>query len=338
MNCLNCGNSINPDDKFCQVCGARIPKHNLTSDPINANHNVEHSETMHDRHLQKKGNKNAIIIITALIVALSAVGSVLYFGLAHKDEETLWSTCELSRDLSDVRKYLEEYPNGDHHLQAQQLYDYLIGEKTEWEQAQSSHNIDYLRAFIKKYPSGKYFSQARDLLDDELWNSSIELNTKDAFYAYINEFPTGKHISEARNRFDEMRRAELTINERNEVKHTVERFLSGLESWQVHEMLSTCNTEMDSFMGKSNANQYDVIEYFNAYRESDIDSIHFNSLAVDVKKSMTEDNLPQYDVVFTVTRNFTRKDIEKGTIALMKGHAKLDAYYRFNELTLDKMP
>ena len=345
MRCNNCGKPLSPDDTYCPYCGAKVYYHN--SDPASDagyRHETDYGGTNnyqdyrnYNHHSDNGNGKSWLIIAVAVIVALAIVGGALYLGMSHQDEESLWAQCEQSQELADYKKYMDEYPDGTHFADAKLMYTNLINEKSMWEQVQSSNDEFQLRTFIKNHPNSKYLAKAKDLLDDVMWNSVLEKNSRQAIQDYMREFPNGKHIGEARSRFEEMRRAELTIEERERVKSSVQQFLSGLEAWSLPTMTSVCNTQMRDFMGKHSAGLDDVREFFNAYRESDIDSISFASLAVDVGKSIDASQQPQFSVDFTVTRHFLRNNGSAANTSLMRGKGVVDSYFRFVELSMDKV-
>lgn len=347
MRCNNCGKPLSPGDTYCSYCGAKVYYHNSATEHNTMSPRQDSSyggpDNYHDNyrtgnHRDDDGNgKSWLIIAVAVIAALAIVGGALYLGMSHQDEESLWAQCEQSKELADYKKYMDEYPDGAHYADAKMMYTTLINEKGMWEQVQSSNDEFQLRTFIKNHPDSKYLSKAKDLLDDVMWNSVLEKNSRLAIQDYMREFPSGKHIGEARSRFEELRRAELTVEERERVKSSVQQFLAGLESWSLPAMTSVCNTQMRDFMGKHSAGLDDVREYFNAYRESDIDSISFASLAVDVAKSLDASQQPQFSLNFTVTRHFWRNDGSAATTSLMQGRGVVDSYFRFVELSMDKV-
>ena len=339
MHCTNCGNPINPGDLYCAVCGSRVPQ--FSQPPLPTEDNNARKDFFQDYNpsadSRKKKDNTWIIILSAVVAAIVVVGAALYMGLSHQDEEAMWATCRESMELVDLKKYIDEYPNGSHITEARQLYAQLINEKSEWERAMGSNEEEQLRSFIRNHPKSKYVIQASDHLDDVVWNKAVENNDKELYRKYINEFPTGKHVGEARSKFEDLRLAELTLEERDNAKRSIQQFLTGIETWNMADVMSTCNTEMDNFMGIRPASLNDVKEYINAYRETDIDSIFFSGLAVDVHKSMKDDRMPEYSVDFTVTRNFRRQNTENGTVALVRGQAILDSYFRFKAFSMRKV-
>lgn len=346
MKCNNCGyENMSSADSFCPRCGAMIDRHYegaATSETQHATSQVGNSGVYlpynkdNNRSKKQGSNNNWIIILLALIVAFAVVGVALYFGMAHQDEETMWAQCNLTHEISDYKIYLDTYPNGEHSAEAKKMYNLLINEKTMWEQVQASNDEFQLRSFITNHPGSKFLPTAKEMLDDVVWNNALAKNSSQAVEAYLREFPNGRHIAEARSRYEDYRLSALTVDERNRVKDVVAQFFSSLEQWSLPSMLATCNIDMHGFMGKRPANHADVREFFNTYQESGIDSIAFTSLAVDVSKSLDNNHQPRYQASFTVTRRFWREG-EGVNTALMSGTAIVDAFYRFDEFSLDKM-
>ena len=340
MNCPNCGNQVSPQDTYCSCCGARVPRPiEYNQQPLSAN---EQYGEMQNRPVQvtpspagSKNNKAIILSVVAIILALG-LGYGIYSFIKHQNEETLWKACVTNKQIDDLRQYIEDYPDGEHYIEARELLGKLVNEKDSWEQAQSSNDEDYLRAFIRNNPGSKHIDEAKSLLDDVVWNKVVTIDTKEAYGQYLQEFSGGKHASDARSQFELKRRAELTSAERDNVKGTINTFLAGLENWNYSSMLSSCNSEMANFMGKRNASYQDVNDYYSGYRNSDIDSIKFSSLAVDVKKQINNDSRAEYQVIFTTTRTMWRKSVEMPIVSLIKGQALVDERFRFMELNMDK--
>ena len=339
MNCPNCGNKVNATDYYCSFCGARVP-HEENRPPQWQNQEISQSSLKNDSRINetKSNNKNKRTILL-LVLALIIIGGLAYGGykiLRHYNQESLWEECVSKRQINDLRKYIDDYPDGSHYEEAKEMLASLVEEKGTWEQVSASRDEEVLRVFIRNNPNSLHLEEARELLDNVVWENVTRQNTKEAYKRYIEEFPQGKHIAAARSHFDEQLRAELTTSERDNVKNTVQRFLSGLEQWDVSAMLSTCNSNMSNFMGKRNASLSDVREYYDAYRDSYIDSIGFSSLAVDVKKIIGARNRVEYQVNFTTTRKMWRGDTDEEVVALMKGQALVDDSFRFEELLMDK--
>ena len=354
MRCDNCGNyDIGASDIYCPHCGARLYRAPFnqqnqgamgTSRP-QAGYGQQGTASRAYNDYGANGNNgrssgngsSTAIIELAIIAALAIVGGALYMGLYHQNEEDLWAQCEQTHEIADYKKYIEEYPDGEHYAEAKQKYTLLINEKLMWEQVQASNDERQLRQFINNHRQSKYLDKARELLDDVMWNNIVEKSTKQDVERYMREFPNGKHIADARRKIEEFRQSELTIEEQEQVRNLVQQFLSGLEQWSVVQMLMSCNSDMTNFMGTQPATHDDVREYYDAFDESDIDSIAFSALNLNVKKSFSDDHQPQYGVSFSVTRRFWRNGNDMPTTSLMQGTALVDHFFRFEEFTMDKV-
>ena len=159
MHCTNCGNPINPGDLYCAVCGSRVPQ--FSQPPLPTEDNNARKDFFQDYNpsadSRKKKDNTWIIILSAVVAAIVVVGAALYMGLSHQDEEAMWATCRESMELVDLKKYIDEYPNGSHITEARQLYAQLINEKMEWERAMGSNEEEQLRSFIRNHPKKAVF-------------------------------------------------------------------------------------------------------------------------------------------------------------------------------------
>ncbi len=352
MRCNNCGNSdISASDSFCPRCGARLYRANYNQHEMaqggasasgapygqGGTPNRAYGNYSNGDRQDNSSSKSTIIILVAIILALAIIGGTLYMGLAHQDEEELWAQCEKTHEIADYKKYIDEYPDGQHYNEARHKYTLLINEKTMWEQVQSSNDELQIRRFIDNHRQSKYLAKAKELLDDVMWNNVLEKNTIQDVERYMREFPNGRHISDARRKIEEFRQSELTVEESNQVQLLVQNFLSGLEQWNAVQMLTTCNSEMSNFMGTKPATHNDVREYYDAFEESSIDSISFSGLNMNVIKRFDDNHQPQYSVTFTVTRRYWRGTDGVPTTSVMQGTALVDRFFRFDEFTMDKV-
>lgn len=341
MNCPNCGSPVYSEDSYCSYCGARvyrqpaINKEIQTKSPQPSGVADESTQISDTPPQSKKKIKTIVLSIVSILLALGIAYGVYAF-INQQKEDSLWETCLTNKQIDDLRHYLEEYPDGKHSLEARELIGQLVNEKERWEKACSSDDEDHLRSFIRNNPGSVHLDEAKALLDDVVWNRVIATDTKEAYGEYLREFSQGKHSTDARSRFELKLRSELTTAERDNVKGTIENFLSGLEHWNYSSLLSSCNSEMANFMGKRNASYQDINEYYGEYRNSDIDSIKFSSLAVDVKKQINNDSRAEYQALFTTTRTMWRKNVEMPIVSLIKGQALVDERFRFKELSMDK--
>lgn len=336
MNCPNCGAPVT--DTYCSFCGTRM-HHQPEAKPQKQtpSQSLLRGAAPRKKNDDSKKNLKALLLSIIGIAVAIALAAGIFSYINHKNEKSLWEQCEKKKQINDLRTYIDKYPDGEHYDDAKKLLDKLVREKEAWEQVRGSNDEEYLRAFIRNHSDSEHIDEARKLLDDVVWDKAMTTNTKIAYEQYLKEFPEGKHVADAQSRLDKKRRAELSTGERNNVRSTVQNFLFGLENWDENLMLSTCNDEMSSFMGKPHATLDDVREYYDAYRESDIDSIGFSDPNVDVKKVIRNDNRVEYRVTFTTTRRMRREEVEGELVASMKGQAVLDDRFRFKEFTMDKV-
>lgn len=340
MNCPNCGTQVDANDTYCSFCGALV-HHQPVENQKSATHDSGQSSLQKTNpptndDSSKKNMRALLLSILGIIVAI-ALATGIFNYINQKNEDALWEECVSKRQINDLRSYIEKYPGGDHFEEAKKMLDKLVMEKESWEQALASNDEDHLCSYIRYNPNSEHLEEALKLLDDIVWNKALVSDTKEAFEQYLKEFPNGIHLADARGHLDEKRLAELTTGECDNVRSTIQNFLLGLEEWDANLMLTTCNAQMVNFMGKSPASVNDVREYYNAYKESNIDSMRFSDLNVDVKKVIRNDKRAEYKVTFTTTRKTRREGADEEEIATIKGQAVVDDRYLFTQLTMDKV-
>ncbi len=340
MNCPNCGTQVDANDTYCSFCGALVhhqPVKNQQSHTHDSGMRSQQSSNSASNDDSSKKNLRALLLSILGIIVAIALATGFFNYINQKNEDALWEECMSKRQIDDLRSYIEKYPSGEHFEEAKKMLDKLVMEKETWEQALASNDEDHLRSYIRYNPNSEHLEEALNLLDDIVWNKALVSDKKDAYEQYIKEFPNGKHLADARNHFDEKRLSELTAGECDNVRSTIQNFLLGLEEWDANLMLSTCNAQMVNFMGKSQASVNDVREYYNAYRDSNIDSLRFTNINVDVKKAISNDKRAEYNVTFTTTRKIRREGADEDEIATIKGQAVVDDRYLFTQLTMDKV-
>jgi len=345
MICPNCGNPVNATDTYCSFCGARLHRqveaaHKPSSQFSSQSHiRNPRNNASNDKSINSKKNLRALLLSILGIILAIVVATFIFKYINHRNEEALWTEAVENKQINSFRTYLEKYPSGEHSDEAREILNKLISEKETWENASTSGNEDLLRAYIRNNPTSTHLEEARELLDDAVWTRVSSCKTKEAYQQYIDEFPNGKHVAEARNLLEdieEKERAVLTTAEYDNVKSTVSNFLMGLELWDSNLIISTCNSEMTDFMGKRPATISDVRDYYDAFAESDIDSIGFSSLNVDVKKNINSEKRAEYKVTFSTTRKILRRDHDAAAVENMRGQAIVDDRFHFNELTIGK--
>ena len=339
MNCPNCGTQVNANETYCSFCGARLhhqPVMDQQPQHLSQSQSRMRGSTPSPQDDSSKKNLKALLLsITGIVLAI-ALATGIFSYINSSNQQSLWEQCVSKKQIDDLKLYVEKYPDGEHYEEAKEMLKTLVRDKEAWDQARVSNDEDHIRAYIRNNPYSDHIDEARKLLDDVVWNNAIVKDNKYAYEQYINEFPSGRHIADAQTLLGEKRRAELTTGEIDNVRGSVQNFLLGLEEWDMNLMVSTCDSQMSDFMGKSHASIQDVKDYFDAYREK-VDSIGFTAPIVDVKKVITSDKRVEYKASFTTTRSMRRNEGEHEIVAQIVGQAVLNDRFLFKELTMDKV-
>ena len=275
-------------------------------------------------------------LIAAVVAAvIVAAGVCCYFVMQSHGEQQMWEQCENSTDTADFEKYIEAYPDGDHIAEVKAMCAKLKADGEAWNSALNSGDAASLRSYLSAFPSGVHAAEARQRLDDAVWNEAQTSNSSEGYLAYMQEFPSGNHYQDAVNAYNKIQSTVMTDADQDNVRASIEQFLAGIEAFDSQMMLSACAPRLVNFMGKR-ATAKDVADYIAAYRNSDISAISFSGLSVQTQKSADQGGAITYKVAFTVDRRFEREQVEKGTLASMRGTAVLNSDYKITAITMTK--
>lgn len=330
--CTKCGSQLNDDDRFCPKCGTPVApqpqapeqSHWAPAQPV---------QPAPDAQQPKKTNVKLIAAVVAAVIVVAGV--CCYFVVQSHGEQQMWEQCENSTDTADFEKYIDAYPDGDHIAEVKAMYAKLKADGEAWNGALNSGDAASLRSYLSAFPNGVHAAEARQRLDDAVWNEAQSSNSSEAYLAYMQEFPSGSHYQDAVNAYNKIQSTVMTDADQDNVRASIEQFLAGIEAFDSQMMLSACAPRLVNFMGKR-ATAKDVADYIAAYRNSDISAISFSGLSVQTQKSADQSGAITYKAVFTVDRRFEREQVEKGTLASMRGTAVLNSDYKITAITMNK--
>ncbi len=327
--CNKCGCEIQPGDRFCPHCGAPVPHV-----PQEAVKPQFHQSAMPPEPASPKGGINWKIVVVVAI-AVIAVGSVCFYMVTKSNsEQRQWELCEQSTDVADFETYINDFPDGEHIADVKTMYKNLKADNELWEQTVKANNAAAFRTYVSSFPQGAHVQDARQMLDDAVWNDAFSRNSADLYLAYMQEFPTGKHYQDAQSAYNKIQSTVMTAQDQDNVRSAVEQFLSGIEAFDAQAMADAC-TQPVTFMGRRSS-VADLRKYIDTYRNSDIHTIEFSGLNLQVQKSADTAGVPQFKATFTVDRRFQRDDVEKGTLSTLRGTAVLNSSYSISAISFDK--
>ena len=132
-----------------------------------------------------KKKKNKLIPISMVSIIAIAIAVVFYF-IGFNRENTDWEKAQQSHSVSSYENYIQQYPDGQHTVQANESIDWLGAEK-------QNSQIAY-QSFIEQHPQGKFTENAKNKLENIVYQNSVDKNTPEAFRSFIKEYPDSKNM------------------------------------------------------------------------------------------------------------------------------------------------
>jgi hypothetical protein len=121
-------------------------------------------------------------------------------------EQEAWQTVKDSRNIADVRRFVQHYPRGAHQSQAKAKLEDMV-----WRAALAAHTPAAVQGYLHEYPAGFYASDANLALSRMEWESQTLQSSTDAarLQDFAHRYPAGEFHDRALARIDDLRWAEV---------------------------------------------------------------------------------------------------------------------------------
>jgi formylglycine-generating enzyme required for sulfatase activity/serine/threonine protein kinase len=149
-----------------------------------------------------------------------------YVHLERLDHRA-WELAQAEGTREAAEAYLEQYPDGQHRIDAEILLEQIrLEEAAEarrqleqdrrdneaWENARNARSLEAVNSYLADWPDGRHRDDARQLAaaieseasDRRAFQAAKKLGTIDGFEAYVAAFPQGRHVAEALERVDDL--------------------------------------------------------------------------------------------------------------------------------------
>lgn len=132
-------------------------------------------------------------------VSLIAVDNKKLIDEEIKGEKDLYNKAISSRRLSDLRNYLELYPDNEEKLK--NIRELIIQKDNEqFAQAKANNTVEDLEQYKQDFPKGLHMAELEELLkmarQEELFAKAQNNNDIDLYKSYLIQFPNGKYQTE----------------------------------------------------------------------------------------------------------------------------------------------
>ncbi len=120
-------------------------------------------------------------------------------GPAVASEDSDWLRVKDSRNAQDVNNFLQRYPAGTHHTEAESRLDDLY-----WAQAKHSNSAAAIRDYLNRYRQGKHADEAQGEIARLDWQAVENSNDAAAVNDFLNRYPSGQYHDLAAAKADDL--------------------------------------------------------------------------------------------------------------------------------------
>jgi hypothetical protein len=114
-------------------------------------------------------------------------------------------------------------------------------EKKDWKNAERLNTIEAYKAFLVKYPQGKFAGSANAIIEELIWQRTLEDSSLDGYELYLKLFPQGKFANKAKVNIEEK------YFKSAESENTVSAYEQFLNKYPQGEFADQARAKIDEF-------------------------------------------------------------------------------------------
>lgn len=338
--CKNCGEIYFIEDGICPACHTPYTSNNAnpyrnrqltgtedtiqqpapkveenagkTQKPADASNNAGNRQPTTGAGQPKQKGKGYATIIVAFIFATIVCGALFYFyNRAQSDKETEdYEFAMRSTDPDVLQQYLLRYADAPAaHRDSIQSHLLLIQKADEeWHNAVFSNSRSALQQYIDKNPQSIHCREALNKIDSLDWVNASRSDSQQLIEEYIKMHADGKYIDDANELLAKIKRGTVQPDEKSAVTSLFRQFFQSINARNESSLLSTVGFVLESFLGKQDATQSDVLQFMHKIYKDDISNLNWridnSSFKID-KREVAEGEY-EYTVTFSVNKETDR--------------------------------
>lgn len=374
IKCPECGHSVSERAPLCPSCGAEIAGKvttckqcgttyfNDASTCPKCGHPTHDTNTLANRQAvssqpptykpvsqatapkqappRKQGK--AGIILVAFLVAVAILGAFFYFynNANSKKEQEAYEYAMQSNDPMVLESFLRTYTEASqaHTDSIKARLERLNTTEQDWTNALVNGTKAALLGYLDKYPDTHHKDAIMTKVDSIDWEQAVTENTFDSYQHYMDEHGNGNHYNDASNAMKTLKANTVQPEEKTAIAQIFRKFFQSINAKDEEGLTSTVATFLPSFLGKSDANKTDVVNFMHKLWKEDITNMNWrlNNDYNITKKEIGEEEY-EYTVQFSAVLNMERTDASKEKTANYKITAKIDPSAKITEFNMVKI-
>lgn len=292
---------------------------------------------------QKKRTLLTIIIVIAILVI--GIGGFYIWNTysSSNEEQTAYEILENNDNPQDYEDYLQNFPNGKHADEVRERLAQLNAMLARWKVIEQSENVADFINFKNTYTDAQYGRLCDIKIDSLDFVKAQREGTEEAFERYLMTHPDGRYASEASVAQGQMRDAELSQTDRDQIMRVLTDFFKGFETQDENLICSNIAATMTTFLHQKNASKAVVMKTIKSmYNEHILNCNFVVNRDIEIERSNTSGNNDNakanngYRATFTVDQHIQR-DNEGKTFGSYKCVAEISNYLLITSLTMEEL-
>lgn len=280
IHCPKCGQVYFSDQAECPTCHNITPRPNssLTPPPVPVAEAQAKIPSTHQS--ENKGCKGKTIFIVSFIIALVICGSMYFFynQAQNKNEQQSYETALVSADPQVLQQYLDQYSgiNEVHTDSIEAHLQRLRQNDQDYLNALASESKSVMEQYLSTHPNTTHRGEILSKIDSLDWASALSVNTIEAYQNYLKEHSDGIHVSEAQDKTSQLDATTVSPEEKRLVQLSIRSFFQALNAKNETKLRNSVAMILDTFLGKTDATQDDVVEYMHMIYKDDVKNMNFH--------------------------------------------------------------
>lgn len=347
VKCPQCGETYFKDLHICPNCHCPSP---AMAAPIEPKRSVEQPPVYHPKEplnadtpqtpAPKKKNYGALVI--SLILAVVIVSAFLYFynNANNQKEQEAYEYAMQSDDPTVLESFLRTYTGASqaHTDSIKSRLGLLQTIEQDWTNAVVSGSKAALQGYLDKYPSTRHKATILHKIDSLDWVQASQENNLDAYQKYLDEHSNGEYFENATEAIKSLKASTVQPEESAAISAIFRKFFQSINAKDEEALTSTVATFLPSFLGKTDANKTDVVNFMHKLWKEDITNMnwHINNDYKISKKEVGQEEY-EYTVQFSAVLKMERTDPNKEKEANFRISAKVDPNAKITEFNMIKV-
>ena len=291
----------------------------------------------------RKRRAGMTAIVIAFVISLIVVFLGIYFMKTQEqqNEQRAYENAMKSTEPLVLQNFLDMYKDASpaHSDSIKNRLEVLKKIDHDWADAVVSNTKFALERYMKLYPESPHNIEAKIKIDSLDWEAALKENTAEAFRAYLDAHVDGAYYDEARANYEKLEAQKITVEDRQVVSQLFTTFFSALAQHDEAPLSAVIAPVLTSFLHRSNATKYDVLQYMEKLWEPGIVRMEFTPNGDwAIEKQDLGDGRFNYTVNFTVVQHVDRhsEDGSHSASTVYKVTARVSPEGRITELNMKR--